>query len=101
MGHSWRRTPLRAKLLLMTNSPASSGAAGHETIMERLNADRAWLASQGVVLTQWGPDPDSGKVRVYLADFAEAAGQLLAERYGSAIVVDTESRQWRSTGSNR
>ncbi len=102
MGHSWRRTPLRAKLLLMTNSPASSGAAEHETIMERLNADRAWLASQGVVLSQWGPDPDSGKVRVYLAHFCHPpAGQLLAERYGSAIVVDTESRQWRSTGSNR
>ena len=69
--------------------------------MERLNADYAWLASQGVVLSQLAPEPDSGKVRVYLARFTEAAGQLLTERYGSAIVVDTESRQWRSTRSNR
>jgi hypothetical protein len=34
-----------------------------------------------------GPDPDSGKIKVYLAHFTEAARQLLAERYGSAIVV--------------
>jgi hypothetical protein len=38
--------------------------------MEQLNADRDWLASQGVELSQWGPDPDSGKVRVYLAHFS-------------------------------
>lgn len=90
---------MRAKLQVMTDLPASSSAAEHEAIMERLNADHDWLASQGVELSQWGPDPDSGKVRVYLAHFTEAARQLLAERYGSAIVVDTESRQWRSTRS--
>jgi hypothetical protein len=67
--------------------------------MERLNADRDWLASQGIELTQWGPDPDSGRIRVYLAHITEAARQLLAERYGSAVVVDTESRQWRFTRS--
>ena len=67
--------------------------------MERLNADRDWLASQGVELSQWGPDPDSGKIRVYLAHFTEEARHLLAEQYGSAIVVGTESRQWRFTRS--
>ncbi len=66
--------------------------------MERLRADQDWLGGQGIQLSQWGPDPDSGKVRVYLAHFSEAARQLLAERYGSAIIVDTESRQWRFTG---
>jgi hypothetical protein len=64
--------------------------------MERLNADREWLSGQGTRLSQWGPDPHSGKVTVYLARFTEAARQLLAGRYGSAIVVDTESRQWRA-----
>ena len=67
--------------------------------MERLNADHDLLAGLGVELSQWGPDPDSGKVRVYLAHFTEAARQLLAERYGSGVIVDTESRQWRSTKS--
>ena len=69
------------------------------TSADATNADRDWLASQGVELSQWGPYPDSGKIRVYLAHFTEAARQLLAERYGSAIVVGTESRQWRFTRS--
>ena len=83
----------------MTGTSASSSSAEYEAIMERLRADLEWLASQGIQLTQWGPDPASGKVRVYVAHLSEAARQLLAERYGSAVVVDTESRQWRFTGS--
>ena len=65
--------------------------------MEQLCNDRAWLASQGVELSQWGPDPVSGKVRIYLARYSEAARQILIDRYGAAIVVDTESRKWRVT----
>jgi hypothetical protein len=82
----------------MTETPGGSGStsAEQEAIMAQLNADHDWLASQGAVLSQWGPDPGSGKVRVYLAHFTQAAQQLLSERYGPAIVVDTESRQWRS-----
>jgi hypothetical protein len=79
----------------MTDSHAGSSAAEHDAIMDRLSADHDLLASLGVELSQWGPDPDSGKVRVYLAHFTEAARQLLAERYGSAVIVDTESRRWR------
>ena len=83
----------------MTKTSASNSSAEHEAIMERLSADQHWLAGQGIQLSQWGPDPDSGKVRVYLANVSKAARQLLAERYGSAIVVDTESRQWRSSST--
>ncbi len=64
--------------------------------MARLNADREWLAAQGIELTQFGPDPAAtGKVRVYLARYTEQARQLLDGRYGSSIVVATESRSWR------
>ena len=66
-------------------------------IMERLEADREWLAAQGIELAQFGPDPYSGKVRVYLAHCTEAAHQLLADRYGPAIVVAGEARSWRFT----
>ena len=85
----------------MAESPGGSAdrSAEHEAIMEQLNADHDWLASQGAVLSQWGPDPDTGKVKIYLARFTESTQQLLYERYGSAVVVDTDSRQWRSTGS--
>ncbi len=75
----------------------SSESAESRAVRERLRADHAWLASQGVVISQFGPDPISGKVRVYLAHYSEAAEQVLIERYGTAIVVDTESRQWRVT----
>jgi hypothetical protein len=67
--------------------------------MERLRADADWLAGPGIQLSQCRPDPDSGKVRVYLAHFTKGARQLLEERYGSAIVVATESRRWGSMGS--
>ena len=39
------------------------------------------------------------EVRVYLAHFTKSAKQLLYERYGSTVIVDSESRQWRSTSS--
>lgn len=66
-------------------------------VIDRLRADRDWLAAQGVELAQFGPDPGSGQVRVYLVQYTERARQLLADRYGSAIMVDEESRSWRFT----
>ena len=66
-------------------------------VIDRLSADRDWFAAQGVELAQFGTDPGSGQVRVYLVQYTERARQLLADRYGSAIVVDEESRSWRFT----
>ena len=63
-------------------------------IMERLWADREWLAQQGIQLSQLGPDPGSGKVRVYLQRYSDDARQVLVHRYGQDIIVDTESRRW-------
>jgi hypothetical protein len=82
----------------MTPSSDDRMSAEHRAIMDRLRADQEWLADHGVQLSQWGPDAVSGKVRVYLARFTESERDLLIERYGSAIVVDTESRQWRFSG---
>ena len=70
--------------------------AFYAPIMERLAADSEWLAEQGIRLSQWGPDPGTGKVRVYLQRYSDEAGQFLADRYGLDIVVDTESRIWSS-----
>jgi hypothetical protein len=66
--------------------------------MERLWADREWLAQQGIQLSQLGPDLGSGKVRVYLECYSDDARQVLLHRYGQDIIVDTESRKWRSFG---
>lgn len=67
---------------------------GVYAIIERLRRDREWLAGQGIDLTQYGPDPESGKVKVYLARYSDDARQALVERYGKDIVVSTESRSW-------
>jgi hypothetical protein len=77
-------------------TPANQDA-GNAEVCARLRADRTWLVAQGIELTQFGPDTESGKVRVYLARYSDAARQLLADRYGSAIIVDEESRNWRFT----
>jgi hypothetical protein len=50
-----------------------SESAQYRAIIERITADREWLAEQGVRLSQWGPDPISGKVRVYLEHYSEDA----------------------------
>jgi hypothetical protein len=76
-----------------------SESAQYTAIMERLRADREWLAEQGVQLGQYGPDPVAGKVRVYLAHYSEDAHRVLAQRYGQDIIVDTQSRQWRFTAA--
>jgi hypothetical protein len=67
---------------------------GVNAIIESLHRDREWLAGQGIHLTQYGPDPESGKVKVYLARYSENARQVLTERYGSDVVISTESRSW-------
>lgn len=76
---------------------AESEAPESAIVIDQLRADRDWLAAQGVELAQFGPDPGSGQVRVYLVQNTERARQLLTDRYGSAIVVDEESRSWRFT----
>jgi transposase InsO family protein len=79
--------------------PQVSGDEAPESaiVIDRLRADRDWLAAEGVELAQFGPDTGSGQVRVYLVHYTERARQLFADRYGSAIVVDEESRSWRFT----
>ena len=74
-----------------------SDSSKNTAVISRLAADRKWLAQQGIELSQWGPDPVSGKVRVYLVHYSEDARQVLVNRYGQDIVVDTQSRQWRFT----
>jgi hypothetical protein len=86
-------------LPVMTGSTDGGGiSAEHRALMDRLGADREWLAGHDIQLSQFGPDPVSGKVRVYLAHFTEFGRDLLIGRYGSAIVVDTQSTEWRFTG---
>jgi hypothetical protein len=77
--------------------PEGSESAKYTAIMERLRADREWLAEQDVQLGQYGPDPGSGKVRVYLSHYSEDARRVLVQRYGQDVIVNTESRQFRFT----
>lgn len=68
-----------------------SQAATNKAVTDRIHADQADLASQGVELTEWGPDAASGKVKIYLTRYSDAARGLLQDRYGSDVVVATQS----------
>ena len=75
----------------------SAGTAEADPIADRLRPDRPWLARRGIELTQWGRDHASGKVKVYLSHYDDAARQVLLDRYGTAIIVSTDSRSWTFT----
>jgi hypothetical protein len=68
-----------------------------DEVCERLRRDLSWLAEHGVEVTQFGPDHMTGKVRIYLARYSAQAHRVLAGRYGSAVVVDSQPRRWRFT----
>jgi hypothetical protein len=87
------------RLLVMTGPSDGIMSDENQATMARLRADQDWLTRQGVQLSQWGPDPVSDKVKVYLAHFTEDARDLLVELYGAAIVVSTEPRRWHFTGA--
>lgn len=63
------------------------GPPQNEVLTARIGADQEWLARNGVELAGWGPDPVSGKVRIYLARYTDEACNLLTDRYGDAVVV--------------
>ena len=80
----------------------ASRAATNLSVTARIDSDQASLAAQGLQLTQWGPDPASGKVKVYLTHYTDAARLAVLARYGSDVVVATESmpRPTRLSRSN-
>lgn len=58
----------------------------------QLERDEQELQAQGVELTEWGPDPDTGKISIHLTHYTPEAEHVLLDRYGSdAIVVAHES----------
>lgn len=67
------------------------GSAANKTITNRIFADQKDLAAKGIELTQWGPDPSSGKVKIYLTHYSNAARRALLARYGKDIVVSRHS----------
>jgi hypothetical protein len=71
--------------------PTASRAGTNQSVTNRIDTDGASLATQGVQLTEWGPDPASGKVKIYLTHYTDAARLALQARYGSDVVVATES----------
>jgi len=71
--------------------PTASRAGANQSVTARIDSDRAGLAARGVQLTEWGPDPASGKVKIYLTHYTDAARLALLARYGSDVVVAAES----------
>jgi hypothetical protein len=84
----------------LSNMTDDDESAENRAIRERLNADRPWLAAQGIRVSQLGTDPVSGKTRVYLTNYSEKAHRILVEHYGPGMVVSPQSRQWIPAGDN-
>lgn len=78
------RTPQKASLI-------GWGSAENKSITKRIDADARRLALQGLTLTEWGPDFCSGKVKIYLAHYSQAAERILTSTYGSDIIVSHRS----------
>src|SRR6185312_8898264 len=66
---------------------AGWGTVRNRTITYDILAQEHWLADHGVELRQWGPDPVTGKVEIFLARYSAASRRLLMARYGPAIEV--------------
>lgn len=56
-------------------------------VTEQIDADEPSLAKQGAALTEWGPDPKTGKLIVYLTHYTPAAAALIVHKYGSNDVT--------------
>jgi hypothetical protein len=66
---------------------AGWGTARNRTITFDLLAHEHWLADHGVELRQWGPDPATRKVEIFLAHYTADAARLLRARYGPAVEI--------------
>ena len=77
------------------------GSRQNQIITRRITADQSWLAGHGVELTQWGPDPVSGKVLVYLTHYSSAAREVLIRRFGGSVVVFPRSMPRPVRSANR
>jgi hypothetical protein len=66
------------------------GSARNRALSSRILAAHSWLWRHGIEVRQWGPDPASAKIKVWLVRYSPAARQALLARYGSAIVVSSQ-----------
>ena len=70
---------------------AGWGSAANKRITNRIFAAEKSLAARGIELTQWGPDPASGKVKIYLTHYTSAARRALITRFGPDVIVARQS----------
>jgi hypothetical protein len=76
------------------NMPASLKgwySSQNNYITRRIGLDQRALAREGVELTMWGPDPCSGKIKIYLTHYSRAAARILITAYGNDIIVSHRS----------
>ncbi len=67
------------------------GSAQNKVTTQSIAASEANLKAKGVELTQWGPDPRSGKVEIRLTHYSQAAAHVLYSLYGNSVVVSKTS----------
>jgi hypothetical protein len=70
---------------------AGWGSAASKRVTGQIFAARTSLAARGIELTRWGPDPATGKVKVYLTRYTSAARRALITRFGPDVIVARHS----------
>ena len=83
----------RAKSLPKSSPWSRNGwlSPQNKALSGRIARDQRYLARHGILLTQWGPDSISGKIKIYLTHYTSTAAQALYARYGCAVIVVTTS----------
>ena len=78
---------------------------------DRIRDDYAWREQEGLLLSTWGPDEESNKVRVGVPNLDADKVRRLGERYGAKYLEFEEETppipatrlddKWRWNGGNR
>jgi hypothetical protein len=89
----------------ITQKHVANSYASLESLTHRMAGDRSALATSGVTMRSWGPDPASGTVEVTLASptgagpstmttrAVSAADTTLSGRYGAGLITVSSTRE--------
>ncbi|MFL6098548.1 MAG: hypothetical protein ACJ71T_01180 [Actinomycetales bacterium] len=94
-----RASPALSSAIAQTNQtvPVQTRTVTHswralQGLTAQLNEDQPTWRTKGLLLTMWGPDVSTNRVKIWLSKYDSAAASILTKTYGAAwIVVSPES----------
>ena len=77
------------------------GSRQNQATSDRIAADRKYLTSRHVELSQWGPGAFTNKIVIFLLHYGPRAATILYARYGCAVIVSHQSVPYAIAGTGR